>query len=1148
MKTAGLIALIGSHRFSRFRLARLGLALWMALLLNALPASAGSFKSALRDGVPDVYAVVLAEGVARKPHGPDKNLPAVAQVAQELGRAHGGQVEEVWEDALQGFVIRMPEARARKLAGDPRVLVVEQDFSFSPPFAAPVGDCFFGTPISNTRPLPSSTSSPQTLSCDDPDPQHDSSPTGPPLCVDNWGIDRIDQLSGRNNSYYFTNNGRNASTTVHIYVMDTGIRRTHREFQDASGASRVIGGADARAIPVDDSVTADTGDCYGHGTHVAGIIGGRTYGVAKNAILHPVRILGCPGPAFVTPIVRALNWISSHAQRPAVINWSGGNDPAVIGFSSVGAAVQGVLSQGIVLVQAAGNQSPDYDPVQPGLLRDACDLSFGEMYPGVIVAGGIDEYDGRWTRRPSLDADDARQCEPDCGSNAGSCVDIWAPASHVVSSNMSGDNLACRLSGTSMAAPHVTGVVALYLEDHPNATISEVEQALRSRGTWNVLETGAGDPNYIGPASDNVVLYSDTLSLGPDLPPDGTFTVTCPGRTCSFNATGSTDDFGITSFLWRYGDSFSDSGPIVQHVFPAFFSGRVTLTVTDGLNHADHFSKVVTVNDDAPPVASFTYSCTGRTCTFNASSSSDDRGIVSWTWSFGDGFSGSGQVVTHTYSGSGTSFPVELTVSDTVGQTAKKSRTVPVAVDNPPIPKFSFTCSFLSCSFNAGSSTDDFGITSYTWNFGDGGAATGVTTSHTYAATSPYTVMLTVTDTLGQQSSTSKKVSVTDEIPGAAEGFFTVPPCRVADTRTTTPLTTGVQRTFQVTGLCGIPASAKAVSFNATVVSPTGGGNLVFLPGNQTSGPFGHSAHNFDPANSPRANNGFVRLATNGAGSINVVPIVTGSPGQVHLILDVYGYFSEDATPAPGAQGPLGFQTLTPCRIADTRTGAPIAVNTTRNFTVQGICGVPAGAAAAPLNLSVISPTAGGFALLFQAGVPPGMPVMNFNAGVVLTNGARIRLAPTTPDVSVWYYSPVAGAQSTHALIDVFGYFKSDAPLKYRPITACRAVDTRFADQGGPVLASPDARNFQIRGNCGVPTSAKAVAVNITSVGSAGGGYLVAYPSGGTPPLASYLTFDPGQGALGNGGIVALSTQSNDLTVTTSTSTHVIIDVFGYFQ
>lgn len=1131
-------------QFCRSRLARLCLAVWMALLLSALTVSAKGFKPAPRNGVPDVYTVVLAEGVASKPRAPRRDLPTVAQVAQELGRFHNGRVEEVWEDALQGFVIRLPEARARKMAEDPRVLVVEQDFSFS----APVGHCNNGTP--NTRSLPSSTDSPQVLSCSDPDPVNDTNPSGPPLCVDNWGIDRIDQISvSRDSRYYFTNNGRNPTTTVHVYVMDSGIRRTHRELQDANGFSRVIGGVDARANPPDDSPTADTSDCFGHGTHVAGIIAGRTYGVAKDAILHPVRLIGCTDVStatFKTAVIRALNWISGNVQRPAVINWSGGNNLNVVGDTAVGAAVQGVLSQGIVLVQAAGNQSPDYNPAQPGLLRDACDWSFGEKYPGVIVAGGMDEYDGRWTRRPLQDADDAQYCGSDCGSNAGACVDIWSPAAHIISSNMSGDSLSCRLSGTSMAAPHVAGVVAVYLEDHPNATISEVERALRSRGTWNVLETGAGDPNSIGPASDNVVLYSETLTLGPDLPPAGTFTVTCPGRWCSFNATGSTDDFGITSYLWSFGDGSSGSGSTVQHVFPAFFSGRVTLTVTDGLNHGDHFSKVVTVNDDAPPVASFTHSCTGRTCTFNASGSSDDRGIASWAWDFGDSTGGSGQVVTHTYGGSGSSFEVKLTVTDTAGQPGTQVKTV--SVNSPPTARFTFTCSFLTCVFDASSSTDDVGISSYSWTFGDGASSSGVTASRTYAATGSYTVTLTVTDGPGLTSSKSKKVSVTSEIPVAAESYFSVPPCRIADTRTTTPLTNGVQRTFQVTGLCGIPASAKAVSFNITVVSPTGPGHLIFFPGNQTSGPFAHTTINFDPANSPRANNAVLRLATNGAGSINLHPGVAASPGEVHVILDVYGYFSEDTTPAPGAQGPFGFQTVTPCRIADTRTSTPIAVNTTRNFTVQGVCGVPTGAAAAPLNLVIISPTAGGHAPFFQAGAFPPAPTINFNAGVVLANGARIRLAPTTPDVSVNYFSPIAGAHSTHALIDVYGYFKSDAPLKYRPITACRAVDTRFADQGGPVLAAPDTRNFQIRGNCGVPLSAKAVAVNITTVGSAGGGHLIVYPSGGAAPAASYLNFDPGQGALANGGIVALSTLADDLAVTSANSTHAIIDVFGYFQ
>jgi len=471
---------------------------------------------------------------------------------------------------------------------------------------------------------------------------------------------------------------------------------------------------------------------------------------------------------------------------------------------------------------------------------------------------------------------------------------------------------------------------------------------------------------------------------------------------------------------------------------------------------------------------------------------------------------------------------------------------VSVTAPPPPVANFSFVCTGLSCSFNGASSTGT-GI-NYSWSFGDSATGTGSTTSRTYGASGAYTATLTVTDALGRQSSKSKKVSVTNEVPAAAESFFTVPPCRIADTRTTTPLTSGVQQTFQVTGLCGIPASARAVSFNVTVVSPTGPGFLIFFPGNQTAGPFPHSTINFDSANSPRANNANLRLATNGAGSVNIYPYVAASPGQVHVILDVYGYFSEDTTPAPGAQGPFGFQTLTPCRIADTRTSTPIAVNTTRNFTVQGVCGVPAGAAAAPLNIAVIAPTAGGQASLFKAGAFPPVPTINFNAGVVLANGARIGLAPTTPDVSINFYSPTAGA-STHALIDVYGYFKSDAPLKYRPIITCRAVDTRFADQGGPApLGAPETRNFQIRGNCGVPTSAKAVAVNITSVGSGGQGFLTVYPSGGSMPAASYLNFDPSQGALANGGIVALSTLPDDLAITSANSTHVIIDVFGYFQ
>jgi hypothetical protein len=155
-------------------------------------------------------------------------------------------------------------------------------------------------------------------------------------------------------------------------------------------------------------------------------------------------------------------------------------------------------------------------------------------------------------------------------------------------------------------------------------------------------------------------------------------------------------------------------------------------------------------------------------------------------------------------------------------------------------------------------------------------------------------------------------------------------------------------------------------------------------------------------------------------------------------------------------------------------------------------------------------------------------------------------LAAATPDASFHYYTPTAGA-STHVLADVYGYFKADAPLVYRPLSTCRAVDTRLADQGAPALAAGQTRTFQIRGNCGVPPSAKALAVNITSTDSTGPGFLAAYAAGTSLPSASYLNFVSGD-TFANGGIVMLSASSEDLAITTSTATHLIVDVYGYFE
>jgi PKD repeat protein len=467
---------------------------------------------------------------------------------------------------------------------------------------------------------------------------------------------------------------------------------------------------------------------------------------------------------------------------------------------------------------------------------------------------------------------------------------------------------------------------------------------------------------------------------------------------------------------------------------------------------------------------------------------------------------------------------------------------VAVTVATPPTARFTFACTQLSCSFDASSSTDDVGITSYSWSFGDSTSGSGAAASHPFGATGAYTVTLTVTDTQGLQSSTSKKVSVNSAAPLPAEGFFPVSPCRLVDTRNTTPLTHGQIRVFNVSGSCGVPSTAKAVSLNATVVSPTGGGNLVFYPGDQTSSPLVSSLINFASATSPRANNAVLRLATNGAGTVAVLPSVfQGSPAQVHLILDVDGYFSED----PGG---LGYQTLPLCQLHDTNTSTPVTSGVIRSFDSDGLCGIPAGAPGAALNLTSVAPTEGGFATLFQSGIPvPSTSTINFMTGTLaLANGARTRLAGAGQDVSLRYLAS-AGA-TTRVILDTYGYFASGAPLKYRPITPCRVVDTRFAESGGPILTAGQVRNFQIQGNCGVPVGAKAAMLNIVAITPSGQGNLMSYASGASVP-ASILSFHPSQGNLANGTIVPLSTSADDLSLLANvSSTHVIVDVFGYFQ
>lgn len=342
--------------------------------------------------------IVTLKGATKAPSADGKGV----------AEKYGARIRQTYSSVLNGYAVRVSERQARALAADSRVASVVQDTRVT----------------------------------------YDRTQRTPP----SWGLDRIDQSNPPLDKSF--TGPDSAGRGVTVYVIDTGIRISHKDFGGRASYGYDFVGGDRVA-----------GDGNGHGTHVAGTAAGTRYGVAKKAKVVSVRVLDNGGGGTTAQVIAGIDWVTRHARKPAVATMS----LAGLGNAQLDAAVRNSIASGVTYTVAAGNDGLSAGLYSPARVRQA------------ITVGATDHRD----RRAGF-------------SNWGSRLDLFAPGVGITSASHHSDTGKVTFDGTSMAAPHVAGAAALYLADHRTATPAQVSRALVNRSvSGRVTDRGPGSPNKI---------------------------------------------------------------------------------------------------------------------------------------------------------------------------------------------------------------------------------------------------------------------------------------------------------------------------------------------------------------------------------------------------------------------------------------------------------------------------------------------------------------------------------------------------------------------------------------------------------------------------------------------------------------------------